>query len=247
MATALDTAKYPLVTFAQSLRLAEAVRDGGGTNTDVPKSVIAHALQQAESSGGFGQRIMSARSFGMIEGRGSYRLTEAGRKYFYPENEAQKQQAALTFFASPSTFSDIIKRFDGGKVEAKMLANILRRELDISESWKDRVAGTFIKTAQAVGAMDASGYLRYRVAQHTMTNTLQSPSMSGQPAPAASTAPAPRTEQPEQSAPMSDCDTFVHSIGDQTVRLVATKGLSMALWKKLSSYVEHVLKPDISK
>src|SRR5438552_704505 len=148
-----DAPRYPLVALQNALGVAEAVADAGGLNADVPKSVIASQLGSSDTSGAFLQRLGSARSFGLIEGRGSYRLTDQAKRYFYPANDRERQRAQLVFLASPTVFNEIIKRFDGSRLPASsMLANILHREFAVSDSWKERVAASFIKAAQTVGA-----------------------------------------------------------------------------------------------
>ena len=164
-----DAVRYPFFSLPNAEQVAEAIRDCGGANVDVPRGSVAHALNTSEKSGGFQQRISTAKTFGFIEGRGSYRLTSLAKQYFFPTEEGQKEKAFSSFFGAPAVYAELIKKFDGQKLPAvNLLANIVQREHGVPESWKDRVAASFLKTAQATGAMDSNGFLRYRASRHAM-------------------------------------------------------------------------------
>ncbi len=230
-------AKFPLLSLQNSLQVAEAVRDAGGANTEVPKSIIASHLGSSENSGAFLQRLGSARSFGLIEGRGSYRLTDQAKRYFYPATEDDRRRAQLAFLASPPVFNEIIKRFDGNKLPAPtMLANILHREYSVSNSWKDRVASSFIKAAQIVGAIDGQNFLRYGASLHNMESPLSQSDAADTRAP---TADAPRS----QPSAVPGGNSWLFQQEGQFVRVESSAELSPALWQKLNAYVQ-VLKPS---
>lgn len=230
-------AKFPLLSLQNSLQVAEAVRDGGGANTEVPKSIIASHLGSSENSGAFLQRLGSARSFGLIEGRGSYRLTDQAKRYFYPATEDDRRRAQLAFLASPPVFNEIIKRFDGNKLPAPaMLANILHREYSVSNSWKDRVASSFIKAAQIVGTIDGQNFLRYGASLHNMESPLSQSDAADTHAPVAD---APRS----QPSAVPGGNSWLFQQEGQFVRVESSAELSPALWQKLNAYVQ-VLKPS---
>jgi len=229
-------AKFPLLSLQNALQVAEAVRDAGGANTDVPKSIIASHLGSSENSGAFLQRLGSAKSFGLIEGRGSYRLTEEAKRYFYPASEDDRRRAQLAFLASPPVFNEIIKRFDGDKLPAPtMLANILHREYGVSSSWKDRVASSFVKAAQVVGAVDGQNYLRYGASLHNVESPLPQSNFTDARASAADAARSRPSTVPGGNS-------WLFQQEGQFVRVESSAELSPALWQKLNAYVQ-VLKP----
>jgi hypothetical protein len=237
-----DIPAYPLVTFSNALEVARAVSDAGGAKAGVQKAVIASRLQSSDTSGSFLQRLSSARSYRMIDGRGSYRLTRAGISYFLPANPDDPKRALLSFLASPPAFAEIIKRYDGTKLPSiDMLANVLHREINLADSWKDRVAGFFVKAAQAAGVVDSQGYLRYRATLQTMETQPQNNSIEPE-------GGTPPTAIPTTRPPVSEgMDALVFSVGNQTVRLETSKGeLSRALWEKLNKFVQ-ALEPSDSK
>ena len=243
MKTKSDVPHYPLVSFQLALEVADAVRQGGGVQSDVQKSIIASHLKSSATSGGFLQRVSTARSYGMIEGRGAYHLSENAREYFFPGSDSQKKRAFLTFLASPPVFGEIIKRFDGNQVPSPpMLANVLHREMNVPESWKERVAGFFIKTANAVGAIDSSGFLRYSATRQMIDAAPSTPSTPNLSKPSGGFTPSEQGQTPS-----GDVNAWVFSLKGQTVRVETSSGeLTPALWAKLNAYVQ-VLNPTPSR
>ena len=242
-----DSARYPLFSLANAIEVGQAVLDCGGANVDVPKASIAHALNASETSGGFLQRLLTARVFGIIEGRGQYRLTEVANHYFSPLEEGAREKAYVEFISRPPVFAELIKKFDGQKVPAvNLLANILERELGVAKSWKDRVATNFIKTTQAVGVLDGGGFLRYRASRHAMTSTARplAPSAPEVPLPHVEpSAQATLVAAPPKSAPAGRFamtipygDTFAYLESPQRDKL------DSELWEMLNAAVQ-MLKP----
>jgi hypothetical protein len=241
-----DVPSYPLGGFPSALEVARAVSEAGGAKADVQKAIIASHLQTSHTSGAFLQRLASARSYRMIAGRGSYRLTPTGVSYFLPASDSDSKRALLSFLASPPTFAEIIKRFDGTRLPSvEMLGNVLHREMGVSDSWKSRVASFFIKAAQAAGVVDSQGFLRYRAALQTMESEPQNHSIE---AAQESESGFQMMASPPSHRPVSDgMDALVFSVGAQTVRLETPKGdLSRPLWEKLNKFVK-ALEPSDSK
>lgn len=152
---------YPLYDLAEAIKIAEAVRDLGGGNAPAAKSLLAQHLQYAESGPSFFQRVTSAKAFGLIDGRGSYSLTELAKQYFYPTVENGKEAAAVKALTFPKAFAILVQKFDGGKLPSlDMIGNIIHTEADIPVSKKNTVAGIFLRSIQSIGAIDGGGFLR---------------------------------------------------------------------------------------
>ena len=236
-----DGMAYPLFTLSGCIRVAEAVRDLGGVNQEISKELLASRLNASEKSSTFQQRMASAKVYGMIEGRGAYRLTDAAKRYFYPASNSEKLNAGLSFLSAVSVFNEVIKRFDGSPLPNQdLLANILHRDYGVSKSWKDRVAGFFAGSAQYVGALDSQGYLRFKAAQHA--NPVSQPVNPGrEPAPVGSQV----NQQPlsPRNPPAEDTNVWNFSFKGENVRLETPPELSKPLWEKLNSYVQ-LLKPS---
>jgi hypothetical protein len=154
-------ASYPLYDLSEAVKIAEAVRDLGGGNAPVSKSLLAQHLKYAESGPSFFQRVTATKAFGLIEGRGSYSLTDLAKQYFYPTVENGKESAAVKSLTFPKAFALLVQKFDGGKLPAiEMIGNIIHAEADIPVSKKSILAGLFLRSVQSIGAIDSGGFLR---------------------------------------------------------------------------------------
>jgi hypothetical protein len=234
-----ETQRYPLFSLENAVAVGAAVCEAGGSNGLVPKSVIASSLQCSSTSGAFLQRLATARSFGILEGRGSYQLTEQAKQYYLPSNETEKQQALIGMFASPPVFAELLKRLDGNKLPPRSLvANMLRRELNLPSSWSDRVAGFFVNAAQFSGALDEHGFLRLSASRHSAPRTgVESRSIE------TPTTPSLPLRSPSAGDLQVEAPTGKDSWVYQSLRLDTPHDLSPGLWKKLNQYVQ-VLKPE---
>src|ERR1039457_6431478 len=131
-------ASYPLYDLAEAVKVAESVRDLGGGNAPAAKSLLAQHLQYAENCPSFFQRVAAAKAFGLIEGRGSYSLTDLAKQYFYPTVENGKEVAAVKSLTFPKAFAVLVQKFDGGKLPTiDMLGNIIHTEAEIPVSKKN--------------------------------------------------------------------------------------------------------------
>lgn len=226
---------YPVNTFQNALDVARAVSDSGGANSDVQKSVIAHALQSSANSGAFIQRLSSAKIYGVIEGgRSGYRLSHDAKRYFFPSSDVEKRNALLALLKAAPIFAEIIRRFDGNRIPSQdLLANVLLREFKIPASWKDRVARFFLKAASDTGVLDAQGFLRYDAAKQSLDHMPATPSS---PKADERIEPFPSPQLPE------GMNVWLSSLDGKRVKVEASNDLTLDLWKKLEAYIQ-VLKP----
>jgi hypothetical protein len=154
-------ASYPIYDLAEAVKIAEAVRDLGGNNSPVSKSLLAKHLSYAESGPSFFQRVTATKAFGLVDGRGSYSLTDLAKQYFYPTVENGKETAAVKALTTPKAFSILVQKFDGGKLPSvEMIGNIVHAEAEIPVSKKNAIAGIFLRSVQSIGAIDSGGFLR---------------------------------------------------------------------------------------
>ena len=240
-----ELASYPYMGLAAALRIADAVKDLGGAKVQIQKSLLASHLEESEKSASFQQKISASKSFGIIEGRSDYSLSESAKQYYFPTGESDRTLALLGFLASPSAFSQIIKRFDGGKLPPRqLLANILHRELRVPASWKDRVAAFFQNAAELVGCLDSSGFLRFRALKEGLLSKSR-PGSNVIPMQADKAHVSPSAQAVgEASHPESGIESNVwnFSFKGKAVRLSTPSELDSPLWEKLNAYVQ-LLKP----
>lgn len=157
---------YPYTSLVPSLKIADAVKELGGARSPVSKSSLAAHFKESEKSASFMQRVASAKAFGLISGRSDYSLTETAKQYYFPTEESGKSNALLAFLAAPSSFAEVIRRYDGDRLPNRdILANVFQRDLKVPESWKDRAAAFFENSAQFIGVLDEKRFLRVKATQ----------------------------------------------------------------------------------
>ncbi len=232
-------AAYPYYDLEACIKFASHLKEIGGSKGGVKKSLLAKQVSLAESTPSFFQRLSASKVFGIIEGWGSYALTETGRKYFYPQSENDKNEAILKLFLNPPAFSFIVKRFDGDKLPTtEIMGNIFHQELGVPDSWKDRVAQIFTRSAYFAGIIDSGGFLRYDAAVHTSI-------------------PEKAAETPQKVSELLDTpvdliptdralkgvNAWSYSQKGAQIKVQTPEVISQELWEKLNAYVQ-ILKPS---
>lgn len=232
---------YPYYPLAICLPIADAVKSLGGGKTPVSKSLLASFLKEDERSQTIAFKLASAKSFGLIEGRTNFSLTEIAKRYYFPTDESDRQNALLDFLAYPPAFQKLIERFDGSRLPpADILGNILHRELGVPQSWKDRVAGFFIRTAQGVAAIDEQGHLRIKASREgRVANNVPAavPEVS---------APQPELIRRKRVADQLNADSKTWSLTEdnRTVFIEHPRDISMQEWEGLNQYVLRIKPKD---
>ena len=235
---------YPYYSLNKAIELAEIVRDHGGVNSDVSKSLLAQHLQTEETSPTLNGVLGAAKLFILVDGRGSYRLTDTAKRYFFPTTEKDQMTALLDMVNGPPLFRSLISRYDGTRLPTQaMLINLLTKDYGISESWRVRAASLFMSALERVGLIDSAGFLRYKASLHATANGNMVRMTNS---PTTAIAP-PAIDQPPSAMPVESTEQTPQSgVAGWTykgIRVEVPENLSMELWKKLSNYV-NVLKPD---
>jgi hypothetical protein len=231
---------YPYSTWNTALKVASAVSRAGGDRTEVSKATLADYLEMSESSPAFSQTISTSKVFGLIQGWGSYKLTENGKAYFFPKSEEERRQASLACLAAPSAFRFLIERFDGSQLpDTARLANILLRETTgVPKSWTERAAKFFRNAVQQLGLLDAGGHLRYRAAKHAERHSVPVQTEASSQPLAAQHGGAHSDAQKAEDQTITNKWTFSEAGG--TVRLETPDPLPRALWERLQKYVQAI-------
>jgi hypothetical protein len=154
---------YPYYSLQKAMELAEVVRDLGGANSEVQRSLIAQRLGMEDNSPSLVGILGAARLYDLIAGRGTYRLTETAMRFFHPTNPNDSRLAQLAMIKAPPLFSALIDRFDGSRLpNIDLLINVLHRDHLISESWRSRAASLFVSALKDAQVLDGAGFLRYK-------------------------------------------------------------------------------------
>jgi hypothetical protein len=230
-------AAYPYYDLESCIKFASHLKDLGGSKGGVKKSLLAKQVGLAESTPSFFQRLSAAKVFGMIDGWGNYSLTETGRKYFYPQTENDKNEAILTMFLAPQAFKFIVNRFDGERLPTtEIMGNIFHQEMKIPDSWKDRVAQIFARSAHFAGIIDSGGFLRYDAAMHTRKSDRPEETPKSE-----SVLDVPVELLPTDDAPKG-VNAWSYSSKGHQVKVQTPEIISKDLWETLNAYVQ-ILKP----
>lgn len=250
--------QYPYYSLEKSIEVAAAVCAAGGGRVEVKKSVLAQQLRMDESSAAFSQIISAAKCFGLIQGWGTYSLSEIGKEYLLPTDENQKRRAILKMVKCPEVFEKLIERFDGSRLpNAEILFNILHRDFHVAESWRGRVSSLFSSALRMADAIDDAGFLRYSALMHTASSGSGELAEEGGRSAVNSMSPpeppmiADSVDESRKRAPLvfskfgDDLNVWAFKLGGGTVRLETSDNLPLELWKKLDQYVQ-VLKPSES-
>jgi len=237
-----ERSAYPYMSLKPAMKVTDAMKELGGARVEVQKNVLAHHLKEKEKSPVLLQRITSAKCYGLVEGRGAYKLTNLAQRFYFPTTESEKKQALLEMVSSPPCFGKLIAKFDGDKVpEKEVLGNILHREFGIPDSWKERVAGFFLSSVEAAGAMDGQGILRFALSRN---GAMERPSLTVIDGKAAIAASQPEVTPPPPAAPtiQASPDANVHTIqrGDKIMRVQTPLAFDIAHWEQLNAYVQYL-------
>ena len=239
---------YPYYSLDRAIKVAEVVKDLGGTNADVSKSQIAHGLQVGEASSSLPALLGAARIYLLLEGRGSYRLTEIAKQYFYPANPEEKRLALLNMVKGPPLYSALIDRFDGTKFPAtENLVNILHREQGVAETWQARVASMFISSLRDAQVIDTAGFVRFKAMLHTTRPAVVPTTQLAATEPMLEAVPTPPAQvqsvvaQQPGLTPVARAGVTLWAY--HGIRLEVPEQMTMSLWQKLANYV-NVLKPE---
>jgi hypothetical protein len=247
---------YPYHYWKTAIKVADAVSRSGGDRSPVDRDTLAHELQAEASSPSLAQQIASAKSFNLIEGRGAFRLTPAGKLYFFPTSEQEKRRAELQCFAAPKAFKVLLEKFDGNTLpQASTVGNVLKQHADVGTSWKDRVAAIFLDAAQTLQVVDQGGRLRYSVAlagaatappSHTTTgNGHGGSAKTPTPAEIKEVTVSDKLEMRESLAVVVNrqgTNVWAFAEAGGSVRVETPDPLPRELWLRLKRYVE-VLEP----
>jgi hypothetical protein len=249
------TAAYPYHPLQLCVDIGAAVREIGNGKSEVSTSMLAARLKVPEVSGDFTTKLVSAKRYGIIEGKTSFTLTAAAKRYFFPTKDpaSEKRAALLGFFASPEAFSRLIELYDGSRLDLEIMGNMLHQEMGIPDSWKSRIAKFFVRSAEFVGAIDSSGILRFRANSEGLNDYSSLSSHSINQDDDAIDEPEDRTDRPVKERRrdiVRDVDDSPEGIvvwsypcEGRKLRIETPENITMDTWQKLNRYMQ-VIKPE---
>ena len=253
-APAKEGAAYPYYDLEACIKFCTNIKELGGSKGAISKAQLAKQVGLAESTPSFFQRLSASKVFGIVQGWGAYGLTDLGRKYFYPQSESDKKKALLDMVSNAPVFKFILDRFDGETLpKTEILGNIFHQELSIPDSWKDRIAQIFARSASFAGIIDNNGFLRYSAEVHNLKSRGNEEGEIPPPAEgeALKTSPQGSSVRLETPTPIpvatvsqvSSKTIWVFSHRSGQIRVETPESITPDLWEKLNAYVQ-ILKPS---
>lgn len=140
---------YPIISFDEATKIAEAVKKCGGRATP---QLIGETLGESGTSGWFTVKIKSTKNWGLIDGHGELSLTDLAKKVFYPITPSDPENAKIEAFMSVDLFKRMFERFrESGFPEGSILKNVIFTENKMSEDDASKVASIILETVNTTG------------------------------------------------------------------------------------------------
>jgi len=240
-------ASYPVYDLSEAIKVAAAVKDLGGSRAGVERELLGQHLKLAVGGPSFFQRVSAARAFGMIEGRGTYSLTDRARRFFWPTDENDQFNASVEILSNPPSFAVLVHRYSGQKLPSnEILGNVLHGQANIPLSKKDVLASIFVRSANLLKLIDQSGVLSI-----TTSSQPVAPGQNGNTEVTVSKVNATKTVDPlsvpaslvgvDDAPPGNTVWSYSHK--GKVIRVQTPEDISSELWQKLEAYVK-ILKPE---
>jgi hypothetical protein len=142
-----STIDFPYLGLDAAVEVAKAVHDVGGTKCQWDQ--LAAKLNQAAKGGGFRQRVMAAKTFGLLTyAQGIVSLTPLGSRLSDPAQEAAAKADA--FLAVP-LFSKVYEQFKGGVLPPAAGLETAMVALGVTPKQKDTARQVFHRSATEAG------------------------------------------------------------------------------------------------
>lgn len=159
--TAQRSSPYPSYTIQQSLELVKTIYESYGNTVNVTREQAAKLLGVSTSN--IQSKMSTAVQYGFLtlKLKEGYMVSKQFIAWARPIDDAQRREALLTAFKSPSLYQALIARFDGNILPlAEPLANLLLQSHRIYEAGCGEAAKVFIDNANYLGLLDADKHLR---------------------------------------------------------------------------------------
>ena len=142
-----STIGWPYLDLEDAEAVAKAIHGNAGTSCSIEN--LAGYLSQAARGGGFRTRILSAKTFGLIENpRGQVSLTELGRKIVDP---TQERAARVLAFMTVPLHKALYDKFKGNVLPPRAALTREIQTLGVAQSQADRARQVMERSAEHAG------------------------------------------------------------------------------------------------
>ncbi|MCF8178459.1 MAG: hypothetical protein K9J74_08120 [Sulfuritalea sp.] len=148
-----STVDFVYTDLDSAIEIAQSIHAVGGTTCDYDQ-LAAHMGFEAKG-GGFRNRVLGARGFGLIsyERGGKITLTEIGRKVIDPHFE---KSAKVDAFLSVELFSKVFEQFKGSPLPPQAGLERALVALGVSDKVKDKARQVLQRSAKQAGFFELS-------------------------------------------------------------------------------------------
>ncbi len=142
-----STIQFPYHDLSQAVNITNAVHAIGGSSCQWEQ--LAAKLNQAATGGGFRQRVLTAKTFGLIRySKGTVTLTPLGNKICDPQ---QEKKAKVDAFLTVPLYKLVYEKFKSGVLPPKEGLDNEMVAMGVATKQKDKARQAFHRSAQQAG------------------------------------------------------------------------------------------------
>ena len=154
---------YPSMTLAEALKRLSSINENLGANGNYNRESIVVGMGYSGISGTSSRAAASLDQYGLLRRtKDLYSLTDEAKKYLFPVNSTDQEDAMRVAALSPPLFSDVFSALEG-QVIPKQFANRLIQEFSIQPKAANDVERIFRNTMETAGLLSAGGILSLSV------------------------------------------------------------------------------------
>jgi hypothetical protein len=148
-----STIEFPYFDLGSAIEVAKAVKNVGGSGV-ADWTSVAVKLNMASDGGGFRQRVMTGKSFGMVDySRGSIELTELGLRVVDPQYE---RAAKVEAFLKVPLYKTLFDKLNGQTLPPAAAIERMAEQAGVAPKQKDKARQVFMRSAKQAGFFEIS-------------------------------------------------------------------------------------------
>lgn len=145
-----STIEFSYFDLSAAIELGQAIKQIGGTAADWKQ--IAVKLGMAPDGGGFRARVMSGKTFGLLDySRGTVALTELGMRIVDPQYE---RAARVEAFLAVPLHKSLFEQLNGQTLPPPPAIERMAEQLGVAPKQKDRARLAFMRSAKQAGLFE---------------------------------------------------------------------------------------------
>lgn len=148
-----STVEFTYFDLASAIEVANAVKKMGGTSA-ADWTSVAVKLSMAGDGGGFRQRVMTAKSFNVVDySRGSITLTDLGSRIV---DEQHERAAKVEAFLKVPLYRALLDKLIGQPLPPAAAVERMAEQLGVAPKQKDKARQVFMRSAKQAGFFEIS-------------------------------------------------------------------------------------------